>query len=75
MEPEIVFIKTAFKHGVKDTDIRHAIKTYCYEEVLNGYEGKYLVLGYDTNGNPLEIVYKEFGENGMCVFHAMPCQE
>jgi len=24
--------------------------------------------------NPIEILYNEFGENGVNVFHAMPCQ-
>jgi hypothetical protein len=31
-------------------------------------------LGFDMNVNPVEILYNEFGENGVNVFHAMPCQ-
>jgi hypothetical protein len=27
------------------------------------------------NANPVEILYNEFGENGVNIFHAMPCQK
>jgi hypothetical protein len=32
-------------------------------------------LGFDTNANPVEILYNEFEENGVNVFHVMPCRE
>jgi hypothetical protein len=35
----------------------------------------YLLLGFNMNANPVEILYNEFGENGVNIFHAMPCQE
>jgi len=35
----------------------------------------YLLLGFDLKGNPLEIMYNEFGVNGVNIFHAMPCQK
>ena len=28
----------------------------------------------NTKANPIEILYNEFGSNGVNVFHAMPCQ-
>jgi hypothetical protein len=34
----------------------------------------YLLLGFDTKANPVEKLYNEFGENGVNVFHAMPCR-
>ncbi|GHU64287.1 hypothetical protein FACS189447_00770 [Spirochaetia bacterium] len=75
-EPEIViqFNKSAFIHHVSEADIRWAIKTARYEELLDGYTDKYLLLGSDTKGNPVEVVYHAFGENGMYIFHAMPCR-
>jgi len=27
------------------------------------------------NANPVEILYNVFGENGVNVFHAMPCRK
>jgi hypothetical protein len=37
-------------------------------------ENVYILLGFDMKANPVEIIYNEFGENGVNVFHAMPCQ-
>jgi hypothetical protein len=34
----------------------------------------YLLLGFDMNANPIEILYNEFGDNGVNVFHVMACQ-
>jgi len=34
-----------------------------------------LLLGFDMNANPVEILYNVFGENGVNVFHAMPCRK
>jgi hypothetical protein len=75
MEPEIVFRQTAFKHHIAEADIRWAVKTARYEELLEGFDGKYLLLGSDTKGNPVEIIYEAFGENSMCIFHAMKCRK
>jgi hypothetical protein len=75
MDLEIRYNKAAFKHDVTEADIRWAIKTARYEELLDGYADKYLLLGSDTKGNPVEIVYQAFGENGMYIFHAMKCKK
>ncbi|GHV66530.1 hypothetical protein AGMMS49928_01430 [Spirochaetia bacterium] len=75
MEPEIEFKQTAFKHQIPEADIRWAVKTARYEELMEGYGDKYLLLGSDTKGNPLEIIYEAFGENGICIFHAMKCRK
>jgi hypothetical protein len=75
MDLEIRYGQSAFKHGVAEEDIRWAIKTARYEELLEGYADKYLLLGSDTKGNPVEIVYETLGENGMYIFHAMKCRK
>jgi hypothetical protein len=33
-----------------------------------------LLIGFDLKANPIEILYNEFGKNGVNIFHAMPCQ-
>jgi hypothetical protein len=73
MEPKIVCRASAFKHGATEADIRHAFKTARYDGPLEGYDNKFLLLGFDTKTNLIEVIYNEFGENGLNVFHAMPC--
>jgi hypothetical protein len=54
---EIVCNPAAFKHGVTEADIRHAYRTKVYEAVLADFPDKYALIGFDTKGNPLEILY------------------
>jgi hypothetical protein len=74
MEPNIEFNPAAFKHGVTEMDIRYAFKTFVYEEPLEDLENKYLVIGFDTTGNPLEIMYNVIDDETINVFHAMRCR-
>jgi hypothetical protein len=74
MEPEIVCAPSAFKHGVTVADIRHAVTTARYDRIMEGFDDKVLLLGFNTKGNPLEVVYRRAGDNGMFVFHAMKCR-
>jgi hypothetical protein len=73
MEPKIVCRGSAFKHGVTEADIRHAFKTVRYDGPVKGYDDKFLLLGFDTKANPIEVIYNEFGEDGLNVFHAKLC--
>jgi len=75
MELEFVFRETAFKHGLTEADIRHAFDTCRYIDQYKNRENTYLLLGFDVNANPVEILYNEFGINGVNVFHALPCQK
>ncbi|MDR0663327.1 MAG: hypothetical protein LBF80_04515, partial [Spirochaetaceae bacterium] len=68
MEPEFVFRDTAFKHNLDEADIRHAFETARYMGRCGDRENVYLLLGFDTKTNPVEILYNEFGENGVNVF-------
>jgi hypothetical protein len=74
MKPEYIFRDTAFKHGLGETDIRRAFDTCRYMGQYGDRENVYLLLGFDMKANPVEIMYNEIGENGVNVFHAMPCQ-
>ncbi|GHV73684.1 hypothetical protein AGMMS49940_09860 [Spirochaetia bacterium] len=75
MELDISFHESAFKHEVTEADIRWAFKTFVFEEPIEGEEDKYLLIGYDLSGNPLEILFNEIGENSYYVFHAMKCRK
>jgi hypothetical protein len=74
MKPEIVCAPSAFKHGVDEADILHAVTTARYDRMMEGFDDKVLLLGFNTKGNPLEVVYRRVGDNGMYVFHAMKCR-
>ena len=78
MDISIEFNPAAFKHGVSEADIRWAFDTARYDGWFNGGEGpakdKYLLIGFDRNGNPLEILYNFIDAETINVFHAMKCR-
>jgi len=74
MLPIMEFNKSAFKHGITEANIRHALSHPIHEQLLNLYVNKWLIIGYDTAGNLLEIVYNIIDEETINVFHAMPCR-
>ena len=75
MEPEIVFVPSAFKHGVKREDILHAYKTRVRAGLMESYSNKYGFIGFNRAGNPIEVFYNPIGENKIKVFHAMGYRE
>ena len=74
MEPELRFRESAFKHGVTEADIRYAFENFRIIRHLQDRENVYLLIGFNLKANPIEILYNEFGDNGVNVFHAMACQ-
>jgi hypothetical protein len=71
----IIFRQSAFKHGVSEADIRQAFKIPEYDAVFEeGDPTKNLLIGFDCNANPLEILYNVIDENTVQVFHAMKCR-
>ena len=72
MELDFIFRNTAFKHGLTEAEIRHVFDTCCYLEPYQNRENVFLLLGFDRNANPVEILYNEHGSNVVNVFHAMP---
>jgi len=78
MHIEVLFNKSAFKHGITEPDIRSALTTFlidiAIDTIEDGYE-KYLIIGFDTKGNLLEIMYNLIDENNINIFHAMKCRK
>jgi hypothetical protein len=74
MEPEIVCKQSAFRHKVTLNDIRRAFITAMYDMPVEDDEEKRLLIGFNTVGNPLEILYNELDDGRISVFHAMPCR-
>ena len=75
MELEFVFRDSAFRHGITEADIRHAFENCCFLGQYQNRTNVILLLGSDTNANPVEILYNELEKNRINVFHAMPCQK
>jgi len=75
MEQEFIFRDSAFIHGLTEADIRHAFDTCCFVGRYQNRTNVLLLLGFDMNANPVEILYNELADDGINVFHAMPCQK
>lgn len=71
MKPEIIFVPSAFKHGVTKEDINHAYNTMVYEGPLEGYKDKFAFIGFNRAGNPIEVFYNPIGDDKIKIFHAM----
>ena len=70
----IEFNQSAFKHGVTEENIRYALNRPRYEGPLEDDENKYIVIGFDSSGNLLEILYNRIDDEVINVFHAMKCR-
>ena len=70
----IEFNPAAFRHGVSEANIRYVLNYPQYEGPLEDDENKYIVLGFDSSGNLLEILYNRIDDETINVFHAMNCR-
>jgi hypothetical protein len=72
---DIVFKKSALGHKLSEVDIRHAFMNPYYDGPIedNDAENRYIRIGFDRDGNLLEILYNEY-EDHVCIFHAMKCR-
>jgi hypothetical protein len=71
----IIYNEAAFRHGATKDDIRSAVTNFLYDALIEGYENKFLLIGFDRSGNLLEIMYNEIDEVWINIFHAMRCQK
>lgn len=62
------------RHGIDDEDIQHAIEQALVIEEVAGDPVRYLLLGPDRAGNPLELVVLDRPQ-GPAVIHAMKMRE
>ena len=77
MYSDIEFSKSAFKHEIGEIDIRRAFADWIFEDQIDlaDHEDKHLLLGFDTKGRVLEILYNIIDEHTINVFHAMKCRK
>ncbi|MCL2066292.1 MAG: hypothetical protein FWG99_02355 [Treponema sp.] len=77
MDVIIEFNEAAFAHKVTEDDIRFAFDTARYDGSIDEDESdnKYLVIGFNRNAIPLEVMYNVIDDNTINVFHAMRCRK
>jgi len=75
MVPEIIYVSSAFKHGATKKDIVRAFETFIYEDMLENFDNKHLLLGFNTSGNLIEVMYNRISDVAIKVFHVMPCRK
>jgi len=68
------FSRSAFKHGITEKNIRCALNRPEYEGPLENDGDKNIVLGFDSSGNLLELLYDLEDDGSVNVFHAMKCR-
>jgi hypothetical protein len=67
----LVYNRSAFKHRYTEQDIETALATALIDELMEGFDNKYLVVGFDTDGNLIEVMYNLVGEDIANILHAM----
>jgi hypothetical protein len=67
--------EAAFKHGITEANIRYAIWHPVFDIIIEEGVNKNLIVGIDTSGNLLEIMYNEINDQAINVFHAMKCRK
>ena len=75
MKTRILYAPSAFKHRISEADIQQAITKKISEVLIDDYEDKYAIIGFDTKGNMLEILYNYIDNETMRVYHAMNCRK
>ncbi|MCL2181373.1 MAG: hypothetical protein FWB83_09625 [Treponema sp.] len=75
MADTILYVKSAFKHGYKQEDIERAIETKIYEDSLEDEDEIYVIIGFDTVANPMEIFYNIVDDGTIRIFHAMELRD
>ena len=56
-------------------DIKQAYRTKIFEDTLEGKDGVYIIIGFDTVANPVEVFYNIIDDETIRVFHAMALRD
>jgi hypothetical protein len=75
MEDRLLFCPSAFKHHETEADIYRVIETKIYEGRIKGQDNKFAIVGFNTKGNPVEVMYNIIDSGSVQVFHAMKARK
>ena len=72
----VIIAQSALKHGISKEQIMFAFSKPLFDDIFSTYPEKYLLIGFDKNGNMLEIIYRvEENNTKTIIFHAMKCRK
>jgi len=72
----VLINESALKHkDITREDILQALALPLVDRLMPKYQNKYLLIGFDRNGNLLEIMYNIRTDGSYNVFHAMKCRK
>jgi len=71
MGVSVEFNQAAFRHNISKEDILHAIRNKIRAGAIDGFLEKYVIIGPDRTGNPIEVMYNPIDNDHINVFHAM----
>jgi hypothetical protein len=54
--------------------VETALSTALLDELMEGFDNKYLAVGFDMNRNLIEVMYNLADEDIANIFHAMKCR-
>jgi hypothetical protein len=74
-EITVEVVPSALKHGKTEVDILAVLDYVIYDEKLSEAPDKTLIVGFDANGNPTEVILHELSDQHVVVFHAMLCRK
>ena len=75
IEVTVEIIPSAFDHGKTAEDILTALGNSIYDETLETYPNKTVVVGFDTNANAIEMIVNVISDVEIVIFHAMDCRK
>jgi hypothetical protein len=75
MDVIVEFREAAFRHNIDREDILCAYMNRIYDAAVEGLPERYIVIGFDRAGNPLEIMYNPIDDNTINIFHAMKARK
>ena len=71
MDDELIVLHSAFRHGVSEESMRHAVENYV--DLFDVGDGMTMVIGPDHSGGLIEVgVVERYGD--LHVVHAMPAR-
>jgi len=74
VEDKIIFNPSAFKHEFSKEDVFKAIESKIYEGPVKGFENKYAIIGFNSKGALLEILYNIIDSESINLFHVDKCK-
>jgi hypothetical protein len=74
---KLLFDKAAFKQGFTKADAASAFQTLMYDSEFAGtrMQGSYLLIGFSSDLQLMEIMYWKINANMVQVFHMMKCRK